>query len=112
MRGKVGTVTGGGSCDLPVFTGYVGPGFLDAAAIGDVFARPSAEQMSQAIQQADAGAGVLRLYDNYGGDVMNFDMAGEMVDMEYDICATAVLLADDVASALREEARSVAASPA
>ena len=102
--GKVGIVTGGGSGHLPVFTGYVGTGLLDAAAIGDVFASPSAEQMAAALRQAHGGAGVLRLYGNYGGDVMNFDMAGEMVELEDDIQATTVLLADDIVSAPPEEA--------
>jgi dihydroxyacetone kinase-like protein len=102
--GKVGIVSGGGSGHLPVFTGYVGTGLLDACAIGDVFASPSAEQMADAIRAADAGAGVLRLYGNYGGDVMNFDMAGDMVEMEDDIATTTVALADDVASAPPAEA--------
>ena len=101
--GKVGIVTGGGSGHLPVFTGYVGTGLLDACAIGDVFASPSAEQMADAIRAADSGAGVLRLYGNYGGDVMNFDMAGELVEFE-DISCTTVLLTDDVASAPPDEA--------
>jgi len=101
--GKVGIVSGGGSGHLPVFTGYVGPGLLDACAIGDVFASPSVEQMADAIRAADSGAGVLRLYGNYGGDVMNFDMAGDMVEMEDIVTATAILT-DDVASAGREEA--------
>ena len=108
--GKVGIVTGGGSGHLPVFTGYVGTGLLDACAIGDVFASPSAEQMADAIRAADQGAGVLRLYGNYGGDVMNFDMAGDLVEFE-DIRCTTVLLADDVASAPpaeREKRRGVA----
>lgn len=102
--GKVGIVTGGGSGHLPIFTGYVGKGLLDACAIGNVFASPSAEQMAGAMRHADSGAGVLRLYGNYGGDVMNFDMAGETVEMENDIRSTTVLLADDVASAPPEEA--------
>ncbi len=101
--GKVGIVTGGGSGHLPVFTGYVGAGLLDACAIGDVFSSPSAEQMADAIRAADHGAGVLRLYGNYGGDVMNFDMAGDLVEFD-DIACTTVLLADDVASAPPEEA--------
>lgn len=101
--GKVGIVTGGGSGHLPVFTGYVGTGLLDACAIGDVFASPSAEQMADAIRAADSGAGVLRLYGNYGGDVMNFDMAGDLVEFD-DISCTTVLLTDDVASAPPEEA--------
>jgi len=96
--GKVGIVTGGGSGHLPVFTGYVGTGLLDACAIGDVFASPSAEQMADAIRAASGGTGVLRLYGNYGGDVMNFDMAGDLVEFD-DIACTTVLLTDDVASA-------------
>jgi phosphoenolpyruvate---glycerone phosphotransferase subunit DhaK len=101
--GKVGIVTGGGSGHLPVFTGYVGPGLLDACAIGDVFASPSADQMADAIRAADSGAGVLRLYGNYGGDIMNFDMAGDLVEFD-DIRCTTVVLADDVASAKPDEA--------
>ncbi len=101
--GKVGIVSGGGSGHLPIFAGYVGTGLLDAVAIGDVFASPSVEQMMAAMRAADAGAGVVRIYGNYGGDVMNFDMAGEMLEME-DIASTTVLLTDDVASAPPEEA--------
>ncbi|MCB9958509.1 MAG: dihydroxyacetone kinase subunit DhaK [Rhodospirillaceae bacterium] len=102
VAGKVGIVSGGGSGHLPIFTGYVGKGLLDACAIGDVFASPSVDQMADAIRLANGGAGVLRLYGNYGGDVMNFDMAGDMVEMD-DIPTTTVLLADDVASAPRAE---------
>ena len=75
IDGKVGIVTGGGSGHLPIFTGYVGPGLLDAAAIGDVFSSPTAEQMAAAMGHAHGGAGILRLYGNYGGDVMNFDIS-------------------------------------
>lgn len=103
IAGKVGIVTGGGSGHLPVFTGYVGRGLLDATAIGDVFASPSADQMAEAMRAANGGKGVLRLYGNYGGDVMNFDMAGDIVEME-DIPSTTVVLADDVASAKPAEA--------
>jgi dihydroxyacetone kinase-like protein len=102
IPGKVGIVTGGGFGHLPLFTGYLGHGLLDACAIGDVFASPGAELMAEAIRAVSAGAGVLRLYGNYGGDRMNFDMAGEFVEME-DIRTTSVLVADDVASAGPEE---------
>jgi dihydroxyacetone kinase-like protein len=102
IQGKVGIVTGGGSGHLPVFAGYVGAGLLDACAVGDVFASPSAEQMAIAMRQANGGAGVLRLYGNYGGDVMNFDLAGELVEFD-GIESTTVLLADDVASASSAE---------
>lgn len=97
--GKVGLVTGGGSGHLPVFAGYVGQGLLDAASIGDVFASPSADQMADACRHANGGAGVLMIYGNYGGDVMNFSVAAEMLDIEDSIPTTQVLLADDVASA-------------
>ena len=99
---KVGLVTGGGSGHLPVFTGYVGTGFLDACAIGSVFASPSVEQMVSAIKNADNGNGVLCIIGNYGGDVMNFEMACEMVEAE-GIKTKKVIVADDIASASVEE---------
>ena len=91
-------MSGGGSGHLPIFTGYVGKGLLDACAIGEVFSSPSVDQMAAAMRAANGGAGVLRLYGNYGGDCMNFDMAGDILEME-DVRSTTVLLADDVASA-------------
>ena len=99
---KVGIVTGGGSGHLPVFTGYVGKGFLDACAIGSVFASPSVEQMASAIRNADNGNGVLCVLGNYGGDVMNFEMACEIVGSE-GIKTKTVIVADDIASASEEE---------
>ena len=99
---KVGIVTGGGSGHLPVFTGYVGKGFLDACAIGSVFASPSVEQMVSAIKNADNGNGVLCIIGNYGGDVMNFEMACEMVEAE-GIKTKKVIVADDIASASESE---------
>jgi phosphoenolpyruvate---glycerone phosphotransferase subunit DhaK len=102
IQGKVGIVTGGGSGHLPVFTGYLGPGLLDACAIGEVFSSPGVDLMADAIRAANGGAGVLRLYGNYGGDSMNFDMAGEFAEME-GIPTTTVKVADDVASASLEE---------
>jgi dihydroxyacetone kinase-like protein len=98
IKGKVGIISGGGSGHLPVFAGYVGPGLLDACAIGDVFASPGAELIADAIRAVNSGAGVLNLFGNYGGDVMNFEMASETVDFE-DIKTATVLVADDVASA-------------
>lgn len=100
---KVGIVTGGGSGHLPVFLGYVGQGLLDACAVGNVFASPSAQTMADAIKQADRGSGVLCLYGNYGGDRLNFDMACELADME-DIETETVLVTDDVASSPMETA--------
>jgi len=105
VQGKVGIATGGGSGHLPVFMGYVGRGLADGAAIGNVFASPSAEQMLAVMRAVNGGAGVLQLYGNYGGDVMNFGLAAELADAEGIEVAT-VLGADDVASAPKgEEAR-------
>ncbi|AWL96876.1 dihydroxyacetone kinase subunit DhaK [Bradyrhizobium ottawaense] len=101
-KGKVGIVSGGGSGHLPLFTGYVGDGLLDTCAIGDVFAGPSVDSCIQAIRAADGGAGVLRLYGNYGGDRMNFDLAGEMVEMD-GIETTTVRGTDDIASAAPQD---------
>jgi dihydroxyacetone kinase-like protein len=100
--GKVGVVSGGGSGHLPLFTGYVGPGLLDTCSIGNVFEGPNVESCMEAIKLADGGRGVLRLYGNYGGDRMNFDMAGEMLEGEIE--TTTVLGTDDIASAGPEEA--------
>ena len=99
---KVGLVSGGGSGHLPLFTGYIGNGLLDSCAIGNVFASPSVDEISTAIKSADSGKGVLCIYGNYGGDVMNFDMASEMLEME-DIKVESIVVADDVASASNEE---------
>lgn len=98
VAGKVGIVTGGGSGHLPLFLGYVGEGMLDGVAVGDVFASPSADQVLQATRAVNGGAGVLYLYGNYGGDLMNFDLAAELADAE-GIEVRTVVGADDVASA-------------
>jgi phosphoenolpyruvate---glycerone phosphotransferase subunit DhaK len=103
VTGKVALATGGGSGHLPVFLGYVGQGMLDGCAVGDVFASPSAEQMFEVTKQIHGGKGVVYIYGNYSGDVMNFDMATEMADME-DIKVRTVLVKDDVASAPPAEA--------
>lgn len=102
VQGKVALATGGGSGHLPVFLGYVGKGMLDGCAVGDVFQSPSAEQMLNVTKRIHGGKGVVYIYGNYGGDVMNFDMAGEMAAME-DIEVRTVLVKDDVASAPKAE---------
>lgn len=103
VAGKVALATGGGSGHLPVFLGYVGRGMLDGCAVGDVFASPSAEQMLEVTKHIHAGAGVLYIYGNYSGDVMNFDMAAEMAEFE-DIQVRTIRVADDVASAPADQA--------
>ncbi|GAB4472232.1 MAG: dihydroxyacetone kinase subunit DhaK [Anaerolineae bacterium] len=103
VQGKVALATGGGSGHLPVFLGYVGKGMLDGCAVGDVFQSPSAEQMLNVTKRIHGGKGVVYIYGNYGGDVMNFDMAAEMAAMD-DIEVRTVLVRDDVASAPKAEA--------
>ena len=98
LKDKKVLVTGGGSGHLPVFTGYVGKGLLDSCAIGSVFASPSVEQIASAIRNANNEKGVLCILGNYGGDVMNFEMACEIVKEE-GIETKTVIVADDIASA-------------
>jgi len=98
VTGKVGIVTGGGAGHLPVFLGYVGDGLLDSCAVGNVFAGPRMADCMDAARAADAGAGVLQLYGNYGGDRMNFDMAAEMLELE-GLTLSSVRVTDDIASA-------------
>ncbi|SNY91215.1 homodimeric dihydroxyacetone kinase [Cohaesibacter sp. ES.047] len=101
--GKVGIVVGGGSGHEPAFAGYVGRGLADAAAVGNVFASPSPEHIKEAAMAADGGAGVVLLYGNYTGDVLNFDMAAEeCAELGMDVRSVAVI--DDVASAPKEKA--------
>ncbi|MCL2618192.1 MAG: dihydroxyacetone kinase subunit DhaK [Defluviitaleaceae bacterium] len=95
--GKVGIVTAGGSGHLPLFLGYVGQGMLDGCAVGNVFASPSAQKMANMIKACDSGSGVLCLYGNYGGDIMNFELAQEMLEFD-EIQTTTALGCDDVAS--------------
>jgi dihydroxyacetone kinase-like protein len=101
-KGKVGLATGGGSGHLPLFLGYVGAGLLDGCSVGGVFQSPSAEQMLNVTKAIDSGAGVLYIYGNYGGDILNFDMAAEMAEVE-DIKVVSLVGADDVASASKGE---------
>nr|WP_321443256.1 dihydroxyacetone kinase subunit DhaL [uncultured Cohaesibacter sp.] len=101
--GKVGIITGGGSGHEPMFAGYVGRGLADAAAVGNVFASPSPEHIMDAARAVDGGAGVLFLYGNYTGDVLNFDMAVEEC-IENGIPARSIAVNDDVASAPPERA--------
>jgi len=102
--GKVGIVIGGGSGHEPAFAGYVGRGLADAAAIGNVFASPGPEQIMDAARAADGGAGVLFVYCNYTGDVLNFDMAAEECEAA-GITVHSVQVNDDVASAPAERAK-------
>ena len=97
-EGKVGIVVGGGSGHEPAFAGYVGRGLADAAPLGNIFASPSPSQIMDAGFAADGGAGVLFLYGNYTGDVMNFGMAEEGLG-EHGITARSFVVTDDIASA-------------
>ena len=98
VPGKVGIVTGGGTGHLPLFLGYVGKNLLDGCAVGSVFQSPSAEQIFEITKRVNQGAGVLYLYGNYTGDIMNFDMSAELCEME-DIETRSIVGADDVNSA-------------
>jgi dihydroxyacetone kinase-like protein len=92
-KNKVALISGGGSGHEPLHCGFIGKGMLDAACPGQVFTSPTPDQMLAAAGAADNGKGVLFIVKNYAGDVMNFQMATEMMDQR---CAT-VLVNDDVA---------------
>jgi dihydroxyacetone kinase-like protein len=97
VEGKVGVVSGGGSGHEPTHAGYLGEGMLDGAAAGAVFTSPTADELSEMIQAADGGEGVLAVVKNYEGDVMNFDTAADMAEMEADTEVAQVVVNDDVA---------------
>lgn len=97
-RDKVAVVTGGGSGHEPLFIGFAGEGLADGVAIGNVFSAPTPNTVQEVSKAVDSGKGVLFVYGNYAGDVLNFDMAAELLEME-DIETRTVLIADDVASA-------------
>lgn len=93
--GKVGIISGGGSGHEPLHAGYVGKGMLDAAVCGNVFASPSPDRIIEGLKQADSGQGVLMIIKNYSGDIMNFQMAGELAEMD-GITTDYVIVKDDV----------------
>ena len=97
VRGKVGIVSGGGSGHEPLHGGFVGAGMLDAACAGEVFTSPVPDQMLAATKGVDGGAGVLHIVKNYTGDVMNFEMAGELAAADAGVDVATVVTADDVA---------------
>lgn len=94
--GKVALVSGGGSGHEPAHAGFIGEGMLDAAVCGAVFTSPTPDQVYKAIQEVNTGEGVLLIIKNYTGDVMNFEMAQDMAEME-GINVKSVVVNDDVA---------------
>ncbi|MDN6195715.1 MAG: dihydroxyacetone kinase subunit DhaK [Atopostipes suicloacalis] len=95
-KNKVGLVSGGGSGHEPAHAGFVGKGMLSAAVAGQVFTSPTPDQVLEGIKAADEGAGVFLVIKNYTGDVMNFEMAEDLADME-DIEVEHVVVDDDIA---------------
>jgi dihydroxyacetone kinase-like protein len=91
--GKVALISGGGSGHEPLHAGFVGVGMLDAACPGQVFTSPTPDQIVEAAEAVDTGAGCLFIVKNYEGDVMNFEMAVEMAGRE----VLTVITDDDVA---------------
>ena len=103
-RDKVAVVSGGGSGHEPLHIGFVGSGMLDAACPGQLFTAPTPDQIVAAIEAVDTGRGVLLVVKNYDGDVMNFDMAAEMVGSP----VASVLVDDDVSTERTSGRRGVA----
>ena len=96
--GKVGLVIGGGSGHEPVYTSYVGKGMADASVAGNIFAAPAPQFVTAAIEAVDQGKGVLLVYGNYAGDVLNFDMGVEDANDDTGVEVRTVLVADDCAT--------------
>ena len=96
-EGKVALISGGGSGHEPAHGGFVGKGMLDAAVAGAVFTSPTPDQVYEGIKAIDAGKGVLMVIKNYTGDVMNFEMAGDMAKDMDGIEVKQVVVNDDVA---------------
>ena len=94
--GQVGLISGGGSGHEPAHAGFVGDGMLSAAIAGAVFTSPTPDQILEAIKSADQGAGVFMVVKNYSGDIMNFEMAQELAEME-GIDVASVVVDDDIA---------------
>lgn len=94
--GKVALISGGGSGHEPSHAGFVGEGMLSAAVCGAVFTSPTPDQVLEAIKAADEGAGVFMVIKNYSGDIMNFEMAQELAEME-GIEVASVVVDDDIA---------------
>ena len=96
MQGKVGLVSGGGSGHEPAHPGYVGKGMLSGAVAGQVFTSPTPDQIYAAIKAVNTGNGVFLIVKNYSGDVMNFDMAKDMAELD-DIPVKSIVVDDDIA---------------
>ncbi|ANK60350.1 dihydroxyacetone kinase subunit DhaK [Loigolactobacillus backii] len=96
MTGKVGLISGGGSGHEPTHAGFIGEGMLSAAVCGQVFTSPTPDQIYAAIKAADQGKGVFMVIKNYSGDVMNFDMAKDMADLD-GIEVKSITVDDDIA---------------
>ena len=94
--GQVGLISGGGSGHEPAHAGFVGDGMLSAAIAGAVFTSPTPDQILEAIKEADQGAGVFMVVKNYSGDIMNFEMAQELAEME-GIEVASIVVDDDIA---------------
>lgn len=94
--GKVALISGGGSGHEPSHAGFVGEGMLSAAVCGAVFTSPTPDQVLEAIKEADEGAGIFMVIKNYSGDIMNFEMAQDMAEME-GIDVASVVVDDDIA---------------
>jgi dihydroxyacetone kinase len=99
---KVGLLIGGGSGHEPMFMDYLGLGFADGVAQGNIFASPSPDNVLAVTKAINRGKGVLYVFGNFSGDILNFRMAAELANNE-GIKTRTVIVTDDVASAPREK---------
>jgi len=94
---KVGIVIGGGSGHEPLFLEYIGKGMADVSVHGQIFCAPTPDAIVAGIKAVDSGQGVILLYNNYAGDVLNFNMAQDIARME-GIHVETVLINDEISA--------------
>ncbi|MGO3605023.1 dihydroxyacetone kinase, N-terminal domain [Enterococcus malodoratus] len=102
---RVRIIVGGGAGHEPLFLGYVGKDFADAAVVGNINTSPAPDACYRSVKAVDSGKGSLFLYGNYAGDVMNFDMGAEMALDEDGIRVETVVVTDDVYSSKNKKDR-------
>lgn len=101
-KDKVAIVIGGGAGNEPWNIGYVGHGLADGVALGNVYAAPPARAIINVTKAVNNSKGVLFLATNHAGDVLNFELVGELLQLE-NIKTRCVFISDDISSAPLED---------
>lgn len=98
----VSIVVGSGSGNEPWCIGYVGEGLADAAVIGPIYTAPSSRAVQAVTRSVPNKNGVVYICTNHAGDVLNFELASELAELE-GITTRTIAVTDDITSAPRAE---------